>query len=302
LGARLLLRAALKWPNPIALAATSALILLVPTVAFAANFSFSNRRNFFLARDYVNNIQSTIGHGGMLLTSDWQVYSPTLYFREVEQQRRDVITIDISLLRRSWYFDYLKQQYPDLINENREKVEVFLADLRRWENDPEAFNKSAVLTHQINNHFFEMILDFVSTQMKRAPVYVTWEIGLGLTEDAELTQSLARDYQLIPQGLIFQLSTDRNFQMPADAKLETRGLSDNTFRFEPDDVVMVKVFPVYVNMLVNRGKYLAAYGHYEDAIKSYQRALEVASNDKMALDAWSDALEQMRKTGDESKR
>jgi len=293
IGAYLFLRMfAGKWPSAPGPAPASALILLVPLATFAANFSFSNRHNFFLASDYVNKIESTIAPGGMLLTSDWQVYSPLLYFREVEQQRRDVIGIDISLLRRSWYFDYLKTQYPDLIAANRAQVETFLADLRRWEHDPEEYKKSNALTKQINDHFFEMILAFVSTQMRRAQVYVTWEIGLGVTEDVELSQSLNRDYQLVPQGLVFQLSRDRNFQKPASPQLETRGLT--TFKFEPDDVVMVKVLPVYANMLINRGRYLAAYGRYEEAVASYKQALDLAPNFQPALDAWAETLEEMR--------
>ena len=47
--------------------------------------------------------------GSLLLTLDWQVASPMLYTREVEHLRRDVRVIDVNLLRRLWYFDYLKR-------------------------------------------------------------------------------------------------------------------------------------------------------------------------------------------------
>jgi tetratricopeptide (TPR) repeat protein len=64
----------------------------------------------------------------------------------------------------------------------------------------------------------------------------------------------------------------------------------------------VKVFPVYANMLINRGRYLVAYGRYEAAIASYKRALDLSPNFQPALDAWAETLEEMRKSVDEDKQ
>jgi tetratricopeptide (TPR) repeat protein len=135
-----------------------------------------------------------------------------------------------------------------------------------------------------------MIHSFVSSHLQSGPVYVTWEVGVGLVEDPELTQTLSRDYQFVPQGLVFQLSRDRNFQTPQHPQFELRGLNDNTFRFDAEDVVMLKVFPVYANMMTNRGRYLAAYGWYEEAINAYQQALKLAPDFKPAVDGLSEAL------------
>ncbi len=63
------------------------------------------------------------------------------YTREVEDRRRDIKVVDVLLLRRSWYFDYLRRAYPDMIERSREKVDVYLAQLRQWEKDPEAYQE-----------------------------------------------------------------------------------------------------------------------------------------------------------------
>lgn len=275
----LLLAAVRKWPQKRAAIITVAVAaLLVPVVTLVANFPFTNRHNFFLASDYVANIERPIASQGMLLTSDWQVYSPLLYVREIEQQRRDIVAIDVMLLRRSWYFDYLKSQYPDLMADTRAATETFLADLRHWEQDPEAFAHSPVLNRQINDHFHEMILGFVSTHLRKAPVYVTLEVGLGLGEDKGLAQSLNEKYRLVPEGLVFRLASNLDFQKTADQELVTRGINDGSFVFAADDVVTIKVISVYVNMLVNRGKYLEAYGRQAEAIEAYKRALSLDPN------------------------
>src|SRR5205814_3026996 len=107
-------------------AITTIAIVLVPVTALAANWPFNNRRHYFIAHDYVENILSTIQSNGVLLTLDWQVVSPMFYAQEIEQRRRDVKVIDINLLRRSWYFDYLRHAYPGLIDRSREKIDAFV--------------------------------------------------------------------------------------------------------------------------------------------------------------------------------
>ncbi len=275
-GARYVLRKAiLQVSNQlVGLVAASVLVLLLPVIAFAGNFPFCNRHNYNLASDYVTNIQAPIAPRGMLLTSDWQVYSPLLYFREVEQQRRDIMVVDIQMLRRSWYYDYLKTAYPDLISQNQTAVDSLLRELRHWEQDPKAFAESPALIKRINDRFYEMILSFISTHLKQASVYVTLDVGTAtMGQDAELTRALLNSYQLVPQGLVFQLATDRNFQPDHGGEFLTRGIFDGAFKFADDDVVVLKVRPVYVTMLVNRGKYLEAYGHDDEAMRAYQRAL-----------------------------
>ena len=54
------------------------------------------------------------------------------YAQEIEQLRPDVKVVDINLLRRSWYFDYLKHAYPDLIERSSEKIDVFVENLKEW--------------------------------------------------------------------------------------------------------------------------------------------------------------------------
>src|SRR6266581_2991613 len=87
----------------------AAAVLLTSATAFAASWPFNDRRHYFIAHDYVGNLLSTIEPNGLLLTQDWQVAAPMFYEQEVEQRRTDVKVVDINLLRRSWYFDYLKR-------------------------------------------------------------------------------------------------------------------------------------------------------------------------------------------------
>ncbi len=249
------------------------IVLLAPAIAFMGNWPFNNRRHYFIAHDYVENLFSAIEPNGLLLTLDWQVESPMFYVQEVEQRRRDVKIVDINLLRRSWYFDYLRHAYPGLIERSRDKIDAFVENLKEWERDPGAFTRNQALTQRISAAFEEMIQSIVTHESKVAPVYITRDLLLADTTNGELTTWLTQTYQLVPQGLVFNLAGDQSFHDPRDLHIQTRGLADGTLRFEKDDVVNLKVIPVYTSMLINRGRYLALFNQHDRASAAFRQAL-----------------------------
>ena len=285
--------ASVGWGNRRSIVAV--LVLLVPIAALVGNWSYNNRSRYFIAQDYVHNILSTVEQGGMLLTRDWQVYSPMLYFQEVEHLRKDAVVIDVNQLRRSWYFDYLRKAYPATMEHSAKQVEAFLEDLRQWEQDPDLYQRDLMLNQRINSRFFDMILVFVSNHVQTAPVYVALDIaGNREGQDAELTKSLAAKYEFIPRGLLFQLATQREPQPIGQPQLVTRGLADGTVEFADDDVVTQKVLPVYVNMLYNRGRYLALHGRHEQAIEVFRQSLALNPRFTLAQQAINESMTALR--------
>jgi hypothetical protein len=250
-------------------------IVLTATTAFAANWPFNNRRHYFIADDYVENLFDTIAPDGLLLTQDWQVVSPMFYAQEIQQHRPDVKVVDINLLRRSWYFDYLEHSHPALIDRSREKIDPYVQLLKQWERDPRVFDRNQELTQRISIAFLEMIQSMVRNEITVGPVYITNDVLSGDKTNGYLTRWIPHAYQLVPQGLVFNLTTDQSFHDSPDPHLRTRGLADGTTRFESDDVVRLKVLPVYARMLTNRGRYLASFNQHERASRAFKQALEL---------------------------
>jgi hypothetical protein len=263
------------WTPSVA-AATA--IVLTSATAFAANWPFNNRRHYFIADDYVENLFSTIAPNGLMLTQDWQVASPMLYAQEIEQRRGDVKVVDINLLRRSWYFDYLKHAHPGLMDRSSEKIDPYVEILKQWERDPAAFARSQELTQRISMAFLEMIQAIVRNEIKVAPVYITNDVMIADSLNSYLTRWIPQTYQLVPQGLVFNLETDQGFHESPDAHLRMRGLADGTVRFAKDDVANVKILPAYTRMLTNRGRYLALFNQHERAILAFKEALALDPN------------------------
>ena len=98
------------------------------------------------------------------------------------------------------------------------------------------------------------------------------------TTNAAVTTWLTQNYQLVPQGLVFDLASDRSFHDLPELHLQIRGLADETLRFEKDDVVNLKVLPVYTSMLINRGRYLEAFNKHNRAIAALRQALVLDPN------------------------
>jgi tetratricopeptide (TPR) repeat protein len=275
-------------------AGASLVLLILPLLALTANFAFNNRSKYFIAQDYVTNMLNTIEPNGMLLTNDWQVYSPMLYVREIEHQRKDVIALDINQLRRSWYFDYLRQVYPELMSQSQQQVADYLEDLNGWEQNPDAYAKSRSLTERINTRFYTMIFSFVTHHLKNAPVYATQEIIINRGgPDMELTSFLSEKHKLIPEGLLFKVSASDTVESK-ETLISTRGLADGTLKFDDEDVVKKKVFPVYLVMLTNRGRFLALQNQHEKAIEYFRQALALDANYTLAKNSLNTSLEALK--------
>jgi tetratricopeptide (TPR) repeat protein len=283
LGIRWAIRRAVSKPVPAGKLSlvVATVVLLVCAITLAANWPFNNRRKYFIAHDYAENLLSTIAPNSLLLTLDWQVVSPMFYAQEIEQRRRDVKIVDINLLRRSWYFDYLSRAYAGLVERSRDKIEAFVKNLKEWERDPGAFARGSVLTQRISAAFLEMIQSMVMNESRVAPVYMTNDLLTSDSVNGELTRWISQKYQLVPQGLVFNLADGQGFHDSPDVHLQIRGLADGTLRFAKGDPVNVKVIPVYTNMLINRGRYLALFGQHERAIAAFEQAL--ALNPDLAL-------------------
>ena len=297
LGIRWLIRSAVSKSLPVAKPSLAAVVavLVVSTIALTANWPFNNRRRYFIAHDYVDNLLKAIAPNGLLLTLDWQVVSPMFYAQEIEHLRPDVKVVDINLLRRSWYFDYLKHAYPALIERSREKIDVFVENLKEWERDPGAFARSPALTQRISAAFLEMIQSMVTNESRVAPVYMTNDLISSDSVNGELTRWLTQKYQLVPQGLVFNLADGQGFHDSPDVHLQISGLADGTLRFGKGDPVNVKVLPSYANMLINRGRYLALFGQHERAIAAFEQALVLNPNLTLARQGLAESAAKARR-------
>lgn len=245
--------------SPGSLAVATVLLVLSPLAPLWANYHVNDKSDYYIAYDYATNTLKHIEPGGLLLTRDWQLYSPLLYLQHVEGMRPDVAVIDTELLRRSWYYLYLQEQYPSLMAASRAGVEDFLAQLYLFEHDQPY--EPAV----IQGRYIGMINAFIArSQAAGRPVYLTMNMEPGI----------GQGYTWAPEGLAFRLYSDTAYHPHGGADFELRGLANGTVHLDP---VAQQVRRDYAVMTTNRGIYLTSHGRHVEAIDAYRRALAIDS-------------------------
>lgn len=93
--------------------AAAALLVVGTGVSLTQNYARMDLSEFAVPVNWVRDALETVEPGSVVLTREWDHYSPWLYLRLVEGVRPDVAWIDIELLRRSWYPDFIRQMYPE---------------------------------------------------------------------------------------------------------------------------------------------------------------------------------------------
>src|SRR5512140_3860502 len=80
-------------------------------------------------------------------------------------------------MKRSWYYTYLDQEYPQVTAASRDKINTLLEDLAAFDKDPRSFDASPTLNQRINRHFYDVLIALISTQIPAAPVSVTFDLA-----------------------------------------------------------------------------------------------------------------------------
>ncbi len=239
-----------------------AVFCLLPVLAFCLHYKRSDKSRYLIAVDLVENVMRPIGQGGLLLTADWQFYSPYLYMRHIEGFRKDATVIDVNLVKRSWYvYGYLKREYPEMMKYCEKETEAYMKDLWLFEHDQPYDVRS------ISENFAALINAFIRyhTESSR-PAFSTVPMEPGV----------ARDMNWVPQGLVMRLYNDTTYRPEDVVELEMRGLMDGSVHI--DDTARKKVLPFYAAMLANRGIYLSLGKRYDEALTLLRKALQLNPN------------------------
>jgi hypothetical protein len=106
------------------LAASPARMMAVGGVGVAAvialnaidHFAECNLREERVARTFVEESLGRLPQGAVVLTGEWNLYAPYLWMRTVEGFRPDLRVIDVLMLRRFWYMEFLERTMPELLD------------------------------------------------------------------------------------------------------------------------------------------------------------------------------------------
>jgi hypothetical protein len=260
------------------------LIALIPALSAYASWGDSNRRDYLYADDFARSILISLPPNSVVLTHDWTFVSPSLYLQHIEKLRPDVVVLDTELLRRSWYFKYLSKRAAWLEKESSEEISAFITELLKYERGlpydgnvvtekyVSMLNKFISASLQ-TNHPPHILINLEAKELN-VSTYREWEQTLGhppFVTVGVMPNTIGGEFQWVPESLAFRLYEDVGFHNLPKIKIPPR-------KIEPDhkyDAVTRGVFARYAEFWRWRGDYLRKHERCDQAIESYERALQI---------------------------
>lgn len=234
------------------------LTLLFPAVSGFSNFSNVDASKDHSVEMYTRDILTSLPKNSLVLSYQWDTFvAASLYYRNVDNLRSDIIVIDKELLRRSWYAAQIHERFPSLFSSNDLIYDSYQANLRLFEND------LAYDPRGIEMSYSNFIREIITGAMRNGrDVFVGPEI-----EDQYLT-----GFSKVPFGLDFKLRTDTDYVYCNVADL-------NGFRAAEivDNDYSHQIINFYKRMFLARAGYEYAHKRLDLTVSCLDKSLEVDS-------------------------
>lgn len=232
------------------------IFLLFPVLNLVKNYKEQDRSRNYFAYDYCRNILKSVAKNGVILTDVWDFYSPWLYIKYIENSRPDVVFLDKELLRRSWYFDYIKREYPEIYKNSESEINSFLEQLQLFESgksyDPVV----------IEDRFQQLYHSFWLNNHDSRPVYLNF-YG---------KEPVRTNLITIPEGLVFHLRKEVAYYPYEMPDWELRGILDGRIFKDGRTLFYLSQYP---QMLQSRASYLTDLKQEAEAAELFKRAQDL---------------------------
>ncbi len=241
----------LKIKNSIIISA--GLISLFILVHTFITYSDVDESKTYIYEDYTKEILSSVPDSSIILSYQWDYFvSASYYFQFVEQYKRNVAVIDKELLRRSWYFNQIKADHPDIIDDMDTEINLFLDALKPFERDQKY---DAALLESL---YRRIMTNLISKNFDERDVYIGPELF-----DAEMQRgefALPEGYNLVPDGFLFRVVKASKEYVPAaepDFQIRVPERKDKY----TDNIINMFICP----MLLRRALYEIQYDNVDKA-------------------------------------
>ena len=193
----------------------SMLILLFVGLEFYDNYNEVDQSNVYTFEDYSKDVINSTSNNSVIFTYQWDyLVSESYYFRYVEGFRKDVAVIDKELMRRSWYYNQLRTNYPSVLRGLNKDVNDFITAVKPFERDEE-YNSNI-----IEMHYRKLMTDLTAENLKRGNFYAAPELFESEMQRGEYV--LPKGYTLVPDLFLFKVVKGNDYVPAADPDFTLR--------------------------------------------------------------------------------
>lgn len=188
-----------RFPSHRATIAAWTIAVTIAGIPLWQNWGEVEQHKQRLPEEYTRSILESLPPGAVVLSYQWDYFvAPSYYLQRVRSLRPDVVVLDKELFRRSWYFEQLNRQHPEVMQASKREIDAFLAELSKFEHGlPYAYE-------QIEGRYTDLLLSFVEKNSEKRGVFVTNEIE----------PQYFRGYQKVPVGILYKLTKNSDFIPP----------------------------------------------------------------------------------------
>jgi hypothetical protein len=179
------------------------LVISIGLIPAVINFSSVDQSEQYTFEDYTRAILESVEKNSIIFSYQWDYFiSASYYFQFVENYRSDVAVVDKELLRRSWYYNQLEQNYPAVIKNIKNDVLNFLIALRPFERsdnfDPNLLEKN-----------YRNVMTRLISENSEKDFYIGLELYANEMQRGEF--SLPENYQLVPHLFLFKATKSKEY-------------------------------------------------------------------------------------------
>lgn len=163
-----------------------------------------SQSGIYTFEDYTKAVIGSTGKNSLIISYQWDYFiSGSYYFQKVEGFRKDAAVVDKELLRRSWYYNQLKTNHPDVVGRMGNEINMFLDALKPFERE-ENFNPTV-----LENLYRTIMQKLITDNIDKRPVYIAPE--LVENEMARGEFALPPGYTLVPDLFLFKVVRSENY-------------------------------------------------------------------------------------------
>jgi len=231
--------------------------LLFGGIEVAEHYKDVDESGNYFVEDYTKNMLRNLPKDAIIFTSSWDFWaSGAYYYQLVEHIRPDVFVIDVAMLRdRPWYFNHLKQRFPEVMNRAEPELSAFMPHLVR-------FDKGEPYDGQAIAQTYTAFTDALVLRNLDRPIFLSPEVV------EQRDQLFAPSFKPYAAGLAYRfLPRDSVFEVP----LPQVQWNDKNFRgrdYYTDNARWLQAFP-----LADRAQYLVKQRRIDEAKKFLDLAL-----------------------------
>jgi hypothetical protein len=226
------------------------------------NFEKVNQSDNVQFEEYTRAVLNSMDKNSIVISYIWDFFvSPSYYVQFVENERKDVAVIDKELVRRSWYFNQLKTNYPIIYQRSKNLIDSFLPELLKFERnqkyDPLLLEK----------FYKEIISSFITRNLNDHSIYLTPEM---------VTNEIRNGWLILPDSL--RLVPDLfAFKIVKDTAYQPLRLKDYKIQFRSDKSYYTEMLKnLIVTAHINRALYELKFGKYDEAKFLVSKVLNIS--------------------------